>query len=138
MQLKTITPLLSVSEQIQPEDVAALSDAGFKSVICNRPDGEGADQPGFAEIESAAKLSGLAAAYLPVISGKVSDEDAQEFGNLLDILPKPVFAYCRTGTRSATLWALSEGARGRPLSGILTAAAGAGCDMSGVVRRIAN
>lgn len=138
MQPKTITPLLSVSEQIQPEDVAALSAAGFKSVICNRPDGEGADQPGFAEIESAAKLSGLAAAYLPVISGKVSDEDAQAFGNLLDILPKPVFAYCRTGTRSATLWALSEGARGRPLSGILTAAAGAGYDMSGVVRRIAN
>jgi len=138
MQAKSITPILAVSEQITPDDVAAIAAAGFKSILCNRPDGEGADQPVFAEIEAAAKAAGLASAYQPIISGKVSDADAEAFGTVMDGLPKPVFAYCRTGTRSATLWSLSEGARGRALPDILAATKAAGYDMAGVVRRIAN
>jgi sulfide:quinone oxidoreductase len=138
MTAKTITPNLSVSEQVQPQDIAALAEAGFKAIICNRPDGEGADQPAFAEIEAAAQAAGLTAAYLPIVSGMVKDSDAVAFGALLDRLPGPVFAYCRTGTRSATLWSLSEGGRGRPLPEILAATKAAGYDMAGVVRRIAN
>lgn len=138
MTVKPITPNLSVSEQILPQDIAALAAAGFKSVICNRPDGEGADQPSFAEIEAAAKAAGMQATYLPIVSGKVDDAEAVAFGALLDSLPKPILAYCRTGTRSATLWSLSEGGRGRPLPEIITATKAAGYDMAGVVRRIAN
>ena len=138
MNPKAIDRNLSVSEQIAPRDIAAIANAGFKSVVCNRPDGEGADQPVFAEIEAAATAAGLSAAYLPIVSGKVSDDDAIAFGALMDNLPRPVLAYCRTGTRSATLWSLSEGARGRPLPEILTATKAAGYDMSGVTRRIAN
>ncbi len=107
-------------------------------MICNRPDGEGADQPAFAEIETAARAAGLQAAYQPVISGQVKDADAEAFGALLATLPKPVFAYCRSGTRSATLWSLSEAAHGRPLPEILAATKAAGYDMAAVVRRIAN
>jgi sulfide:quinone oxidoreductase len=135
---KPITPTLSVSEQILPDQVAVLAAAGFRAIIVNRPDGEGADQPAFAEIEAAAKAAGMQAAYLPITPGKVSDADAVAFGTLLDNMPKPVLAFCRTGTRSTTLWSLSEGGRGRPLPEILTAAKAAGYDMSGVVRRIAN
>jgi len=138
MQPKRINANLSVSGQIMPEAVAAVAEAGFRSIICNRPDGEGADQPGFAEIEAAAKVAGLQAAYQPVISGKVTDSDAQAFGALFASLPKPVFAYCRTGTRSATLWSLSEAAQGRPLPEILSATKAAGYDMGAVARRIAN
>jgi len=138
MQAKSITTALSVSEQIMPDDVPAIAAAGFKSILCNRPDGEGADQPVFAEIEAAAKAAGIFAAYQPIVSGKVSDADAEAFGTLMESLPKPVFAYCRTGTRSTTLWSLSEGARGRALPDILAATKAAGYDMAGVVRRIAN
>ena len=138
MTPKTIDQTLSVSEQIKAEDLPAIAAAGFKSIICNRPDGEGADQPVFAEIEAAAKASGLTVRYQPIVSGKVTDEDAADFGNLMDSLPKPIFAYCRTGTRSTTLWSLSEGARGRSLPDILAKAKAAGYDMAGVVRRIAN
>ena len=53
MPAKPITPTLSVSEQVQPQEMAALAAAGFRAVICNRPDGEGADQPTFAEIAAA-------------------------------------------------------------------------------------
>lgn len=138
MTAKPITPILSVSEQVLPEDIATLAAAGFRSIICNRPDGEGADQPSFAEIDTAAKAAGLQAAYLPIVSGKVADADALAFGMAMDSLPKPILAYCRTGTRSATLWSLSEGGRGRTLPEIIAATKAAGYDMAGVVRRIAN
>lgn len=138
MTAKPITPNLSVSEQILPQDIAALAAAGFKSIICNRPDGEGADQPSFSEIEAAATAAGMQAHYLPIVSGKVGDADAVAFGTAMDSLPKPILAYCRTGTRSATLWSLSEGGRGRPLPEIIAATKAAGYDMAGVVRRIAN
>ncbi len=138
MEIKTIDKGLSVSPQIAAADVAELKKQGFRSIICNRPDGEGADQPTFAEIEKAAKKAGLETRYLPVVSGRVQDEDAEKFGAALSELPKPVFAYCRTGTRSATLWSLDQGAKGTPLPAILAATKKAGYDMSGVVRRIAN
>jgi len=38
--------------------MAAIREAGFRAIIRNRPDGEGADQPNFEEIEAAARLSG--------------------------------------------------------------------------------
>ena len=137
MDIKKIDKEISVSPQIAPSDLQALAEAGFKAVICNRPDGEGNDQPLFHEIEEAAQAAGLSAHYLPVETGKVGDEDAEHFGELLDSLPKPVLAYCRSGTRSVTLWSLSRGGK-LPLPDILSATSDAGYDMSGVVRRIAN
>lgn len=135
--MKAITPQISVAPQIRPEDVADLAQQGFRSIICNRPDGEGADQPVFEEVEAAAKTLGLEARYLPIVAGKVTDQDAQAFGALMETLPKPVLAYCRTGTRSATLWSLSQADK-QPLADILAKTKSAGYDMAGVVRRIAN
>lgn len=137
MNNSKLTDALSVRPQVTAADVAGIAAAGFRAIVCNRPDGEGADQPGFEEIEAAARAAGLEARYLPVVSGKVRDEDAAVFGAALAELPRPILAYCRTGTRSATLWALSEAGR-RPLPDILARAKAAGYDMSGVVRRIAN
>jgi sulfide:quinone oxidoreductase len=133
---RTISHDLSVSEQIELADVAHIAAAGFKSIICNRPDGEGKGQTDFPLIDAAAQKAGLATAYLPVVSGAVGDKDAEAFGKLLDTLPKPVFAYCRTGTRCSILWSLSQGARGRPLPEILGATANAGYDMSAIATRI--
>ena len=69
MQINKVTDALSVSPQITAEDVAAIRDAGFRAIICNRPDGEGADQPNFEEIEAAARAAGLEARYLPPLIG---------------------------------------------------------------------
>jgi sulfide:quinone oxidoreductase len=38
----------------------------------------------------------------------VTDAQGSAFGQLLDELPKPVFAYCRSGMRCTTLWRLSS------------------------------
>ena len=135
MEAKAITETLSVSPQITVADVADIKKAGFRSIICNRPDGEGGDQPAFEEIEAAAKTLGLEACYQPVVSGRVEDDDANSFGELVDRLPKPVLAYCRTGTRSVILWALSERTK-RPLSHILERTKTAGYDISSVIERI--
>jgi len=137
MDIRILTPELSVSPQIVPADVPALQAAGYRALVCNRPDGEGNDQPLFSEIEEAARACGIEAHYLPAESGKVSDRQGAEFGALLARLPKPVLAYCRTGMRSTTMWALSQSGK-RPLSEIIDAASHAGFDLKGVVRRIAS
>ncbi len=137
MDIRKITDDIAASPQITATDVALIAEAGYRAIICNRPDGEGADQPNFEEIEAAAKLAGLEARYIPVVSGKVQDADAVAFGKALRELPGPVLAYCRSGTRSATLWSLSQ-AGGLPPAQILAATKQAGYDMAGVVRRIVN
>ena len=137
MEIKTINAEISVAPQITPDEVQKLAVQGFRALICNRPDGEAADQPNFSEIEAAAKKAGLEIRNLPVVSGKVSDQDAADFGAAMQELPRPILAYCRTGTRSATLWSLSQANR-MSVADILAATKAAGYDMGGVVRRIAN
>ncbi|CAI8930526.1 TIGR01244 family sulfur transferase [Pseudomonas serboccidentalis] len=137
MDIRPLAPGLSVSEQIFPNQLAELKEAGFRTVVCNRPDGEGSDQPLFAEIKRAAEAVGIEAHYLPAESGKVTDEQGIAFGKLLESLPKPVLAYCRSGMRSTTMWALSQAGK-QSLPHIVETAKKAGFDMKGVIRRIAN
>lgn len=108
MDVRKINEDLSVSPQITADDMTAIKEAGFRTIICNRPDGEEADQPSFAEIEAAASAAGLEARHVPVQSGMVKGEDVVDFASTLKQVQGPVLAYCRTGTRSATLWSLQE------------------------------
>ncbi|GHA55472.1 hypothetical protein GCM10008927_21760 [Amylibacter ulvae] len=137
MEVKKITDKISVSRQISVDNIAEIKKAGFRAIICNRPDGEGTDQPSFEEIKKAAKKASLAAVYLPIETGMVTDENVDDFSAVLKDLPRPILGYCRTGTRSATLWSLHE-AQKRPLPEILAATKAAGYDMNGVARRVAN
>lgn len=134
METKKLSDDLSVSGQIAPADLERLRASGFRSVIVNRPNSESPDQPTFAQIRVAAAAVGIEARYLPVVTGKVSSADAAAFSRTLDELPKPSLAFCRSGTRSATLWALSQVAR-RPLPEILSRTKAAGYDVSGSLER---
>ncbi|WP_175701490.1 bifunctional protein tyrosine phosphatase family protein/NAD(P)/FAD-dependent oxidoreductase [Burkholderia ambifaria] len=136
MTIRPLTDLLSVSPQIAAIDLPALHAAGIRAIVCNRPDGEGADQPTVAEIRAAAAPLGIAVHYLPVDTGKVTDEQAAQFGALVTTLAGPVLAYCRSGTRSATLWALSQAGR-RPAGDIVAIAAAAGYDLGALAPRLA-
>ncbi|MEW9799243.1 TIGR01244 family sulfur transferase [Alteromonas sp. CYL-A6] len=107
MDIRNVTPQLSVAPQILPQDVHAVHAMGFKSIVCNRPDGEGNDQPTFTEIQQEAEKLGMTCVYQPVTSGKVTLDDADTFVQSVQTLPGPTLAYCRTGTRSITLWAMS-------------------------------
>ena len=137
MDIKALTPHLSISPQVMVAELEAVAQMGFKAIICNRPDGEGPDQPSFKEIQTAALALGIQMSYLPAEAGKVSDANGKAFGELLATLPAPVLAYCRTGMRSTTMWALSQSGI-TPLPQILEASQGVGFDMKALVQRIAN
>ncbi|MFN7225383.1 MAG: beta-lactamase hydrolase domain-containing protein [Paracoccaceae bacterium] len=109
MTIKTLAPALSVSPQILPKQVANLATAGFKSIICNLPDGAcGQGQPGRDQIAAAAKSAGLQATYLYSLPGQAGHTEAAAFCDLLTSLPSPIIAFCRSGNRSASLWAMSQ------------------------------
>ncbi|MFA5662820.1 TIGR01244 family sulfur transferase [Castellaniella sp.] len=104
-EYRHITPQFAVAPQLGPDDMAALASAGFKSVIINRPDGEGGStQPCSDEVIAAALAAGLKVHYQPVTSGSITAEDVTEFARLLHELPMPVLAYCRSGARCAKLY----------------------------------
>ena len=54
MKIITVSETFSVSDQIRIEDIAQLAEQGVQLIICNRPDGEAADQPSVNSIAEAA------------------------------------------------------------------------------------
>ncbi len=108
MAITEITPSYSVSPQITPDEVAGIQALGFRSILCNRPDGESADQTPVAEVRAEAERLGLGFAYVPVVSGQIDADDVTDFRAAIESLPKPVLAYCRSGARCQNLWLLAE------------------------------
>jgi len=135
MDARKIDERLTVAYQIQPEDLPGIAAAGFKAVICNRPDGEEPGQPSVAEIEAAAHANGLAFHHIPTSSGLFPDEVVAAFRKVRQEAGGPVFAYCRTGTRCATIDALAN-PDGKSAEEIIRTAAEAGYDLSPLRGRI--
>ena len=105
MQYRQITEDYAVSPQITVEDVKLVKEAGFKSVICNRPDNEDPGQPTAEEIREAVEAAGLVFRWVPVISGQMTPRNVEDQASALDEIPAPVLAYCRSGTRCTNLLA---------------------------------
>jgi len=135
MDIHSINAQFSAAPQPEIADIAQIAAAGFKSVICARPDGETPDQPTAADMERAAQKAGLQFHWLPVVPKAISDEQVAQFGTAFAALPKPVFGYCRTGNRAVTLWALSH-ARQQSADALIKAAADAGFDIAGTRDRL--
>lgn len=105
---KELDKKIAVTGQISADDIADIAAAGYKSIICNRPDGEGGgDQPASAALEDAAKVAGLQFAYMPVEVGQVSDDKCSAFHQLMQTLPGPVLAFCGSGNRAQALYTRS-------------------------------
>jgi len=106
LPIRALTPDVGVAPQLSPEAMAEAARAGFKSVINNRPDFEhGPDQPTSAQIEAAALAAGLFYRWLPVDSSYQSPEQIAAFAQLMQELPRPILAFCRSGARSTRLYA---------------------------------
>jgi uncharacterized protein (TIGR01244 family) len=129
LDLKRINENVSVSGQIQPEDVATLKSLGFVAIINNRPDGESPDQPAGADIEAAAAAAGLAYHAIPLGREGVNPDLVERTRAVIEGSDGPVFCFCRSGTRSTTLWALSQAGLA-DAQDIISQAAEAGYDMS--------
>jgi sulfide:quinone oxidoreductase len=125
---KKIAEGLSVCRFVTPDELPALAKE-FGTIINNRPDGEEPGQPSSAEIETEARRLGFHYFHIPVVAGQISDAQVAEFGEAAGRERGPVLAFCRSGMRSATLWALSQVGK-RSVDEILKAAASAGYDLS--------
>lgn len=108
MKISILSKDISVLAQPDVGQIAALAEAGFRSIIGNRPDGEAAGQPAWAVLETAAKEHGMEAVHIPVVASAISDADIAAFRSALGTLPKPIAAFCQSGRRSALLWALAN------------------------------
>lgn len=131
MDIRKIDDSISVAPQIEPSELAEAARLGFQAVICNRPDGEAPGQPDHQVMADAARAAGLEFRYLPLAPGQLTPQLIEDFGAALADMPGPVLAYCRSGTRSATLWALSQSGK-RSAEEILGMAADAGYDLGGI------
>lgn len=126
-----LSEVFAVAPQLQAEDFVRAAEAGFTLVINNRPDAEEFGQLSHAQAEAAAREAGLAYLHIPVRMPLPADAvEATE--RAMAATQGPILAYCRTGTRSAALWALAAARRGAPPEDILSAAAKAGYDLSGL------
>jgi uncharacterized protein (TIGR01244 family) len=114
LPIRPVAPDVCVAPQLTPEAMAEAARMGFRSVVNNRADFEhGPDQPTNADIEAAARAAGLEYRFLPVAGGFQTPEQIDAFAKLLDELPRPLLAFCRSGARSTNLFAQAQ-ARGRP------------------------
>lgn len=117
INLTRVTDNFSAAPQISPSDIEQLAGLGFKTVINNRPDGEGGtEQPTSAQIEAAATAAGMRYAHLPVGSGQITEPQVRQFAELLALSPKPVLAFCRSGARSQSLFRMASGQSPAPQS----------------------
>lgn len=129
--IRTVTADFAVAPQINEADIAAIAAVGFKTLINNRPDGEVPDQMTNAAAEAAARAAGLEFVSIPFV-GAPHPAQVEETVKALETHPGPVLAFCRSGTRSVTVWALAQAVSGALApEEIVAAAAEAGYDLGG-------
>lgn len=131
-QLKRLSSVVSVGGQLWPDDMAALYEQGFTSVINNRPDNEEAGQPSSVMIEAAASAAGLTYLHVPVHGmpdkWAVSAVDERLKSHAGD--GGRTVMFCRSGMRSAATWAMAQRLDGADADDLRDAATAAGYDLS--------
>lgn len=109
LRVSELSPHFAAAGQLTPDDMAILAANGFKTVINNRPDGEGGpEQPLSADIEKAAQAVGLHYWYHPVVGGQFTTEQVQAMAHFLKDCEEPVLAFCRSGARTTMLWQMAQ------------------------------
>ena len=135
MEPRQLTPKLSVSPQIAPEEVQAIADAGFSTIICNRPDSEVPPHLQAAELQRAAEAAGLEFVLNPVVHTAMTEEIVARQHDTIAAAPGPVLAYCQSGTRCTVLWMLGA-ATATPSDELISTAAEAGYDLAALKGRL--
>jgi uncharacterized protein (TIGR01244 family) len=109
MEIKKITDTFFIaSATLSVADITEIASEGFKTIICNRPNGEDLTQTPYETIETASQKNGMQFYCLPIVSGEINKHIIQEMRNILQNAPAPILAYCRSGNRCFHLWTLSQ------------------------------
>jgi uncharacterized protein (TIGR01244 family) len=128
MDYRPVTKSFAVAPQISLDDIETIKELGYVAIINNRPDEEVPGQPTSEDIQKAAVAAGLEYHFLPILSGSLPMEAVEQTKELISKIDGPAFAYCRSGTRSITLWALSQMNQCPPQE-IITSVENAGYDL---------
>ena len=129
MNMKKISPRVFVSGQITTTDIGVASAQGIRTIINNRPDNETIGQPLSADLAVAAAALEMQFIDVPVLSSGITEDNIEQFDCAYQELQAPVLIFCRSGTRSISLWALNE-AKNQDVDDILAATSAAGYDLS--------
>lgn len=125
-----------VAGQITPDDVPALKDLGVTLIVNNRPDGEDVGQPEGEEIEAAAKAAGIDYRHVPIARG-LGPSDIEAMREAINSVSEgKLFAFCRSGNRSALAWAVARSEDGVPREELDRMANQAGFDLGPVAHLI--
>ena len=135
MKTVSVSESFAVSPQIRLEDMRELADAGYRTVICNRPDGEEPNQLDVASMRDAAQATGLDFHHIPVSGGEFPLVAIKAFAKIRGEADGKVLAFCRTGTRSITLDALAN-VESEPAEVRIERARRAGYDLSSLRDRL--
>src|SRR3954468_11201970 len=104
--LAALAPGVSATGKLDRADIEALAEAGIRTIVNNRPDGEDPGQLPADEARQAAEAHGIAYHHIPVTAATLTHADVNAFAAVLASAPQPVVIHCRSGTRSTLLWAL--------------------------------
>lgn len=108
MDIRPLTPDYAVSPQIAVGDLQAIRDAGFTTVIDNRPDAEIPADLHTPAMRAAAEALGLRFVANPVIGGALTMENVTAQAAAMAAATGPVLAYCASGNRCSIVWALTQ------------------------------
>ena len=122
----------AVSSQLAVSELQGLKDAGVQLLVCNRPDGESAEQIPFSEISSAAAELGIETVNIAFKAGEQTTEDVAALKEILES-GKKIHAYCRTGNRSFCLWAAVQASSGASREELIEKGKSAGIDVSSAI-----
>ena len=107
---RRIDDSFAVTGQLQPGQMVDVAAAGYRSILCARPDNEERGQPTFSAVAEAAGRAGLKAVHIPV-SGSLTEGALIRMEQALAELPGPILGYCRSGARAGSLYAAALRAR---------------------------
>lgn len=131
-ELFPLAPGLSVAGRLDRADIDALARAGVRTIVNNRPDGEDPGQLPAAEAKELAAAHGIAYHHIPITAATLTRGDVDAFAATLRDAAQPVVAHCRSGTRSALLWALTRMREGADPLALISDAARHGIDIAGL------
>ncbi|MBN9067027.1 MAG: TIGR01244 family phosphatase [Rhizobiales bacterium] len=93
--MKQVSEKLYVSPQLRADEIHQAKAKGFAAT-------------GAAENRMLAHSEGLSYIHIPIVPGQISEGHVRAFQKAVLEAGGPVLAHCKTGTRSATLYAIGE------------------------------
>lgn len=133
--IRMVTDRFSVAPQIALEDLPKIASAGYRHLISNRPDGESPDQPTAQQVAEAARREGMTFVHAPFVGQPTADAVKAVMA-----ASSKTLAFCRSGTRSVSAWAMAQASEGDEPDLIVEQAQDAGyniANMRGMLRQVA-